>query len=212
MKLTLGLVGAFILAVILLSVVLAHGFATVSCGDPDALADAGLYNKALEGYEAILENDAGADCAAEGLLAVAQDRCAQADQIRKSGALPEATKAYTAVLSSQPSEDDKPKESTGDPLDCALDGLAEIRKANDKNGDKKKPAKTSSCTCVTRCMPACVGIERQEAERQEPELQEPEKQEPEQQEAEEQEPELQERERGSVHPYPCSDGECDWTF
>jgi hypothetical protein len=210
MKLTTGLVVAFVLAVLAIVAVFAHGVATATCEDPDTLADSRLYEQAREGYEAILEDDAGADCAVEGLLEVAEQLCRQAERIRKSGADGEAAKAYTAILSFQPleeprSDDDEEDEeeeeeeqeegeeekrsesADSEPLQCALDGLALLRP---KDKDKKKP-----CECPATCVPACPGAERQEREIQEPEEQEAERQEAERQEAERQEAERQEAER-----------------
>ena len=125
-----------LLAALLVSVAVLDKVAPTDCGDADRQVEDGLVKLADASYTKVLEDDPGSQCSAAGLQQVARARCDRAERIFATKAGDEATKAYVALLASEPPEPG---------FTCAVDGLALLAKAG---GDG---AAETAATCCVQC-------------------------------------------------------------
>jgi len=125
-----------LLAALLVSVAVLDKVAPTDCGDADTQLNDGLVKLADASYTEVLKDDPGSKCAVTGLHNVAQARCDRAQRILVTKSNDEATKAFVALLASEPPEPG---------FTCAVDGLAQLAQASKDGGAAET---TTTCSCI----------------------------------------------------------------
>jgi hypothetical protein len=89
-----------IVAVVLYAAVVAHRFAAKpsACTTADEADVTGLDQQAVTRYAAVLDGDAGEQCAQTGLLRAVSERCTSVGILAAEGGAREARKTYMSIL------------------------------------------------------------------------------------------------------------------
>jgi hypothetical protein len=129
-------------------------FAPESCTRANAARHQYLIGNAEQAYRAILADEPGSTCARAGMRAIAKHRCEAANRLYKGKATEEAKKAYTALLSLEPTHlppggvsvtisSPPPK----DAFACGLKGLAAVA-ATEQAAKAEASAKTATAAAA----------------------------------------------------------------
>jgi tetratricopeptide (TPR) repeat protein len=107
----LRLAGLVLVAALLVIFAVLDTASSATCGAPDADREAGQLGRAEDGYDALLKEDPGADCAVRGLRAT---QCGMARRYFNAELFEEAEKRFREVVKAHPR------------ADCANTGLADV--------------------------------------------------------------------------------------
>lgn len=125
-----------LLAAVLGSVAILDKVAPTDCGEAKSLLKDGLVKPADAAYTEVLKDDPSSKCATTGLREVAEARCKRAKRVLATKSNDEATKAFVALLASEPPEP---------AFTCGVDGLAMLAETDASGGETQTGA---TCSCV----------------------------------------------------------------
>src|SRR4051812_12633333 len=95
-------VAALLVALALIAIPVANMTGPRSCDGADDSLSHGLFGDAEKAYTTILDDEPESDCARQGMIAVAHERCFRTQRLTEAGYTEQATKEYETLLAMEP--------------------------------------------------------------------------------------------------------------